>query len=143
MRTSLVLTVMADDRPGIVETIANRVLATGANWEESRMARLAGKFAGLLLISVAADRADELVASLAALRDDGLTMVVERAAHAGTPGTLAPSGTPGTLAPGTLAPLAPWHLAPWHPVPTSASPWSATIGRASSGTSRACWRVPA
>ena len=123
MRTSLVLTVMADDRPGIVETIASRVLATGANWEESRMARLAGKFAGLLLISVAADRADELVASLAALRDDGLTIVVERAAHAGTPGTLAPD-TPGTLAPGTSGTLTSGTLAPGTLAPGTLAPRS-------------------
>jgi glycine cleavage system regulatory protein len=96
MRTALVLTVIADDRPGIVEQVADRILTTGANWEESRMARLAGKFAGLLRVSVPSDRADELVSSLAALRDDGLTIVVERTVHQEHPGT---AGTPGTLAP--------------------------------------------
>jgi glycine cleavage system regulatory protein len=46
MRTSLVLTVIGDDKPGVVEQLSDQVLAAGANWEESRMARLAGKFAG-------------------------------------------------------------------------------------------------
>ena len=36
----------------------DRVLAAEANWEESRMARLAGKFAGVLRVSVDADRAE-------------------------------------------------------------------------------------
>ncbi len=82
MRTSLVLTLIGDDRPGLVEQLSDRILATGANWEESRMARLAGKFAGLLRVSVDADRADALAAALAALEIGGLKVVVERSAHA-------------------------------------------------------------
>ncbi len=77
MRKSLVLTVIGDDRPRIVEALADQVLAAGANWEESRMARLAGKFAGLLRVSVEADRAAELARGLAALQG-GLTVVVEQ-----------------------------------------------------------------
>src|SRR5688572_21047012 len=81
MRTSLVLTVIGDDKPGIVEQLSDRILATGANWEESRMARLAGKFAGLLRVSVDADHADTLAAMLRSLDAGGLTVVVERSAH--------------------------------------------------------------
>ena len=78
MRTSLVLTVIGDDKPGIVEQLSERVLATGANWEESRMARLAGKFAGVLRVSVATDRADALAAALRQLDAEGLSVVVTR-----------------------------------------------------------------
>jgi len=78
MRTSLVLTLIGDDRPGLVEQLSDRILATGANWEESRMARLAGKFAGLLRVSVDADRADALAAALGGLETGGLKVVVER-----------------------------------------------------------------
>lgn len=78
MRTSLVLTVIGTDRPGIVEQISNEVLDAGANWEESSMARLAGKFAGLLRVSVDAARADRLTAKLQTLAAGGLTVVVER-----------------------------------------------------------------
>ena len=81
MRTSLVLTVIGDDKPGIVEQLSERVLSTGANWEESRMARLAGKFAGLLRVSVDADKADALAASLRTV-GGGLTVVVEGSAEA-------------------------------------------------------------
>jgi glycine cleavage system regulatory protein len=76
MRTSLVLTLIGDDRPGIVEQLAERVLATGANWEESRMARLAGKFAGLLRVTVAADQAESLAAALRQLDAGGLSIAV-------------------------------------------------------------------
>ena len=64
MRRSLVLTVIGDDKPGIVEQLADQVLAAGGNWEESRMARLAGKFAGILRVSVDADRAEALAGEL-------------------------------------------------------------------------------
>jgi glycine cleavage system regulatory protein len=80
MQTSLVLTVIGDDKPGIVQQLSEEILAAGANWEESRMARLAGKFAGLLHVSVDGDRADALAASLAALDAGGLTVVVARTA---------------------------------------------------------------
>src|SRR5919112_1622114 len=81
MRTSLVLTVIGDDRPGLVEQLSEPILAAGANWEESRMARLAGKFAGLLRVSVDSERADALAAQLAVLHGGGLTVVVERSAE--------------------------------------------------------------
>jgi glycine cleavage system regulatory protein len=76
------LTVIADDRPGIVEQLAEPVLSAGANWEESRMARLAGKFAGLLRVSVDASEADALAQRLAALTAADLTVVVTRAQDA-------------------------------------------------------------
>ena len=78
MRTSLVLTVIGADRPGIVEQLSDQVLAAGANWEESRMARLAGKFAGVLRVSVDAERANRLADDLRALATSDLTVVIER-----------------------------------------------------------------
>src|SRR4051812_31863849 len=82
MRTSLVLTVIGDDKPGIVEQLSERITATGANWEESRMARLAGKFAGVLRVSVDAAEAGALTEKLRALGAGGLTVVVERSGAA-------------------------------------------------------------
>ena len=38
----LVLTVLGDDRPGLVESIAQVIAIYDGNWLESRMARLAG-----------------------------------------------------------------------------------------------------
>lgn len=77
MGTSLVVTVIGNDRPGIVGQLSEVVLAAGANWEESRMARLSGKFAGILRISVAAANADALSSGLRELASDGLTVIVE------------------------------------------------------------------
>ena len=82
MGTSLVVTIIGNDRPGIVERLSEVVLAAGANWEESRMARLAGKFAGILHITVAAASAETLASSLRAMTSDGLTVVVESSGQA-------------------------------------------------------------
>ncbi len=82
MGTSLVVTIIGNDRPGIVERLSEVVLAAGANWEESRMAQLAGKFAGILHINVTPANAVTLTSDLRAMSSDGLTIVVE---SSGTP----------------------------------------------------------
>lgn len=89
MRNTLVLTVLAPDRTGLVEMLADRIAAAGGNWEESRMARLAGQFAGILLVTCDAARSDELAAAVRALEGTGL-QVTARAATAGVS-----SATPG------------------------------------------------
>jgi glycine cleavage system regulatory protein len=74
----LILTLIGPDRPGIVEALADAVATHGGNWLESRMAHLAGRFAGILRIEVPADRIDALDAALARLGETGLTLVRER-----------------------------------------------------------------
>jgi glycine cleavage system regulatory protein len=61
---TLVLTVIGDDRAGLVNAVAEVVARHGGNWERSSMAELAGKFAGIVLVTVPDARVDELVASL-------------------------------------------------------------------------------
>jgi glycine cleavage system regulatory protein len=74
----LVVTVLGPDRPGLVEAVSKVVEAHGGNWEASRMARLAGRFAGVLLVTSASDRADALAGELRGLGQEGLQVVVER-----------------------------------------------------------------
>ncbi len=68
---ALVLTFVGDDRPGLVSAISETIAAFGATWLESRSARLAGKFAGILLVSVPDAKAAELQSSLRLLELDG------------------------------------------------------------------------
>jgi glycine cleavage system regulatory protein len=75
--TDFVLTVMGEDQPGLVEALAASIAAHDGNWLESRMAHLAGKFAGILRVSVPLARAAELGAALATLERRGLRVVVE------------------------------------------------------------------
>ena len=76
----LVLTLIGRDRPGLVEAVAERVTAHGGNWLESRMAHLAGHFAGLLHVEVPDDRLRALEAALGELQGFGLRVI----AHGGT-----------------------------------------------------------
>ena len=50
--TDLVLTLIGSDRPGLVEAVAEVIAGHGGNWLESRMAHLAGKFAGILRVEI-------------------------------------------------------------------------------------------
>jgi glycine cleavage system regulatory protein len=74
----LVLTLIGPDHPGIVDSVSETVAAHGGNWLESRMAHLAGKFAGVLCVEVPEERASELEEALALLEGSGLRIVVER-----------------------------------------------------------------
>ena len=82
MHTSLVLTVIGPDRPGLVEAIAAVVARHGANWEESRMAQLGGQFAGMLRVTAPEETQDALEDALAGLGSVGLKVTVARAAGA-------------------------------------------------------------
>ncbi len=78
MNTSLIITVLAEDRPGLVSALSEVLRTHGANWMESRMSRLAGKFAGLLQVSVADKDALALVDALRAMQNDDLLIQVEQ-----------------------------------------------------------------
>jgi glycine cleavage system regulatory protein len=72
------LTCIGDDRPGLVSALSAPINAHGASWERSQMARLAGKFAGILLVDVPDERAEALAADLTALAEIGLDVRLER-----------------------------------------------------------------
>ncbi|MEJ1087884.1 ACT domain-containing protein [Microbacterium sp. Mu-80] len=79
--TTLILTVAGADRPGLVSAVADVVDAHGGNWENSRLAELAGTFAGVIEISVAEERVGDLRAALGAL-EGMLTITVHAGAGA-------------------------------------------------------------
>jgi glycine cleavage system regulatory protein len=73
-----VLTVIGDDRPGLVNTLSDTIAAFEGNWTQTRMASLGGKFAGILLVTVPRPNADALIAALQRLTAQYLNVVVER-----------------------------------------------------------------
>ena len=77
MKTSVVLTCIGPDRPGLVEALARVVALHEGNWVESQMARLAGQFAGLLRVELPQANAADLTQALEALESDGLRISVE------------------------------------------------------------------
>ena len=82
MTTSLILNVIGPDRPGLVNAIADRATAAGANWLESRLANLAGQFAGIIHLQVPDEHADALTHALQALETQGLRVAVTQAQSA-------------------------------------------------------------
>ncbi len=74
--TKLVLTLVGDDRAGLVQAVADAVAAHDGNWEQSELAELAGTFAGIVLVSVPDDRVALLTTELNELA--GLLQITPR-----------------------------------------------------------------
>jgi len=75
---SLVVTIIGPDRPGIVRLVAERAKGFGANWTASRMANLAGQFAGIVHLDVPPENVEALANALTALEPAGLRVVIGR-----------------------------------------------------------------
>ena len=82
MMTSLVLTIIGPDKPGLVGLLSRTIADHEGNWLESGMSRLGGKFAGILITQVPTEQADALTAALQALEGQGLKVTVERGEEA-------------------------------------------------------------
>jgi glycine cleavage system transcriptional repressor len=81
MRENIVLTLTGPDRVGIVEDVTKLLLDAGGNVETSRMARLGGEFAILLLASLPDGRRASLETAVAVLTAQGYKITLS-AAHA-------------------------------------------------------------
>jgi len=68
----LVLTVIGSDHPGIVNLLSDVAQRYGANWADSRMASLAGQFAGIVHFEVPDQNAEALASALRGLVSSGL-----------------------------------------------------------------------
>ena len=72
MQTFAILTVTSDDKPGIIEAIATKVTDHHGNWLESSLAQLAGKFVGVIRISLPTDQCEPLATQLQQLHSRGM-----------------------------------------------------------------------
>ena len=77
MTTYLVLTVIGKDKPGLVESLSQVIVENSGNWLESSMCQLAGKFAGILRVSVNDKDTESLIDGLNGLSKQ-LKVVIER-----------------------------------------------------------------
>ncbi|MFO1302756.1 MAG: ACT domain-containing protein [Burkholderiales bacterium] len=85
MITSLVVTVVGPDRPGIVSLLSAKAQGFGANWAGSRMASLAGQFAGMVHFEVPPEHAQALSDALMALESTDLKIHIARSDAAKAP----------------------------------------------------------
>jgi glycine cleavage system transcriptional repressor len=74
----IVVTIVGPDRRGVVEKITAVMLDYQANIEESRMARLGGEFAVIMLLSLPGEKEEELLAGLDTLKAHGLTTIIRQ-----------------------------------------------------------------
>lgn len=68
---------MGPDKPGLVRSVSNVVNQFDGNWLDSKMSLLAGRFAGLACVEIAADKEDALTLALQNLQ--GVVCTVEAA----------------------------------------------------------------
>ncbi len=70
----LVVTTVGPDKRGIVEKITEVIVGHHANIEESRMARLGGEFAVIMLLSLPGEKEEQFITGLDSLTQLGLTV---------------------------------------------------------------------
>ncbi len=73
---TVVITVFAEDRPGIVRSLSDTALKHNASWQESSLSRLCGQFTGIVHFEVTEDKRDSLSAALANLSEEGINITV-------------------------------------------------------------------
>ena len=83
--TSLVVTAIGDDRPGLVSLLSDRARGFGANWAGSRLASHAGQFAGMVHLEVPPENAEPLANALRGLEGAGLRVMVARSETSAAP----------------------------------------------------------
>jgi glycine cleavage system transcriptional repressor len=85
MPRNIVLTLTGPDRIGIVEEVTRLVFDRGGNVETSRMARLGGEFAVLMLIAMPEERAGSFDADFDGFTSKGYKVTVSAADAASSP----------------------------------------------------------
>lgn len=91
MLTSLVVSIVAPDRPGIVSEVSNKAAEFGGNWADSVMASMAGYFAGILHLQVPTANADLLVSALRAMASPSVQISVARSLPGGSTNPTSPA----------------------------------------------------
>jgi len=87
MNATLVLTVTAPDQAGLIKMLAETVAAHDGNWLASRVSRLAGRLAGIVLVEAPPAQVATLTEALQGLSANGLQVQVENASAAPTDAT--------------------------------------------------------
>lgn len=81
MSTSIVMTIIGADHPGIVSTVSEVLNRHDGNWTQSSMSSLAGHFAGILLATLPDEAVQDCLDELAELSEQGLEIIAHTADH--------------------------------------------------------------
>jgi glycine cleavage system regulatory protein len=77
MQHALVITFIAQDKPGVIDLLSQTVKNAGGNWLESRMTKLAGKFTGIIQVSIANEAQQALKDALLALANEQFALLID------------------------------------------------------------------
>ena len=79
MATRVLISFFSDDRLGVIEDLSGAIASADGNWLDSELARMGGRFTGILSVQVPLERQDDLAAALAALSEQGVTATMTSA----------------------------------------------------------------
>lgn len=77
MNSHILVSVISDDKPGVIEAIAGKITELDGNWLESKLSQLAGKFAGVIRVSIASEKRGDLESLLSGLESQGIWVKCE------------------------------------------------------------------
>jgi glycine cleavage system regulatory protein len=77
MQSSLIITLLGTDRSGLVKSLSKVVKQHQGNWQESRMVRMDGQFAGLAHVSIDSSYTETLTEALIALQTKDLQILIK------------------------------------------------------------------
>jgi glycine cleavage system regulatory protein len=101
--TTLILSVMGSDRPGLTQALASAVLSAGGNWLESHLSQLGGLYVGSVLVALDDDKIEALRAAVSAVDAQGLEVRIAPTVEAPTAtGELLQLGVVGQDRPGIV-----------------------------------------
>jgi glycine cleavage system regulatory protein len=83
MTTSVILTVVGSDRPGLTQALSEAVVLGGGNWLESHLTKLAGKYVGSVLVELPEDKLSALIETVRRVDEAGLSVTLIPAGSAG------------------------------------------------------------
>lgn len=72
----IILSVTADDRPGLVDALSTVIADHDGNWLGSSMARLGGQFAGIVQTDIPIARYADFEAAIAALKKHAISVAI-------------------------------------------------------------------
>lgn len=80
--TTLILSVVGSDRPGLTQALAAAVLGAGGNWLESHLSRLGGLYVGSVLVELGEADVEALRAAVSHVDAQGLEVRISPAVEA-------------------------------------------------------------
>jgi glycine cleavage system regulatory protein len=84
-----VITVVGDDRPGLVDRLSEWVAGAGGDWLDSHLVHIGDQFAGILQVSTPGERADSFEEqAIEVSKDTGLALQLKRSGPAAAEGPL-------------------------------------------------------